>query len=73
MAIYDRVVERIITKADEDTKFRGDLIRNPKETIQKEFKVDIPDDIEINVVQDTHNKVTLVLPPEGDSDQNWGW
>ncbi len=63
---------RLILRAWKDEKFKKELIANPKEVIQRELNIHIPDDMEIQVVEETLNKLYFVLPAsdtrEGDAD-----
>lgn len=52
----------IILKALKDNDFKAMLLKNPKETIEKELNVSIPKDIEIEIIEDTEKKRYLHLP-----------
>jgi hypothetical protein len=54
----------VINKAMKDEAFKQELFRNPKGVIAKELNVELPAEIEIEVVQQTPQKLYLVLPLE---------
>lgn len=54
--------EQIIKKAWEDAEFKKQLIANPKAAVKEAFGVDLPDAIEVEVVEESANKFYLVLP-----------
>ena len=54
--------KQLIAKAWKDPKFRQSLIQNPRSVISKEFGVEIPADISVNVLEETANSLYLVLP-----------
>jgi len=59
-------VERELTeRARTDDNFRQDLLANPKSIITREFGIgSIPDDLEIIAVEETPNKLYIVVPPK---------
>ncbi|OME68763.1 NHLP leader peptide family natural product precursor [Paenibacillus sp. FSL A5-0031] len=54
--------DQIIQKAWEDPEFKKQLIANPKEAVKEAFGIEIPDTIEVEVVEESENKVSLVIP-----------
>ncbi|MDQ6420062.1 NHLP leader peptide family RiPP precursor [Paenibacillus sp. LHD-117] len=54
--------DQIIEKAWTDAEFKKQLLADPKSAIRDAFGVDIPDDISIEVLEDTDSKYHLVLP-----------
>lgn len=54
--------EQIIQKAWEDAEFKKQLIANPKDAIKEAFGIDVPDTIDVEVVEESANKYYLVLP-----------
>lgn len=59
-----------IAKAREDVAFKEQLLSNPKTTIEQELGQPLPAGMEIEVVQQTPNKLYMVLPLEQDQLQN---
>lgn len=53
---------KLIERALEDENFKQELLSNPKAVFAKESGEQLPKDIEIEVIQETANKVYLVLP-----------
>ena len=55
--------QRIVSKALENAEFRKQLLANPKAVLSQELGGTIPDNIEVEVLEETDSKVYLVLPP----------
>ena len=53
----------LVSRADEDGDFRERLLRNPRETIEREFGVTLAEDHEIHVHEGTYSATHVVLPP----------
>ena len=53
---------RLITKAMEDEAFKQELMSNPKAVIARESGQKWPDSVDIEVLEQTPNKLYLVLP-----------
>ena len=53
----------LLEKAAEDKEFRTRLVNDPKNTIRREFDVEIPDGYAINIMEDTSDTMNIVLPP----------
>lgn len=55
--------KKLIEQAWESETFKQELINNPRAVINRELKQQqIPENVEIEVLQETTNKVYLVLP-----------
>ncbi len=54
----------VITKATEDPEFREQLKADPRGTIEREFGEQIPDDVEITVLEETPKHAYIVLPAQ---------
>lgn len=55
--------KKLIEQAWESETFKEELIKNPRAVINRELKQQqIPENVEIEVLQETTNKVYLVLP-----------
>lgn len=52
----------VITKSWTDQAFKQDLLANPKAVIEKEFAKNIPEGLEIQVLEETTNILYLILP-----------
>ena len=55
-------MQDIITKAWNDEEFKNTLLTHPKETIEQELGVKLPDEIEIFIHEQTPTRLHLVLP-----------
>ncbi len=54
---------RLIRKSLEDESFREELLGDPKAALGRELGTSLPEDVEVRVVEDTHDTFHLVLPP----------
>ena len=54
--------QKLIQQAWEDEAFKQELLSNPKAVYARESGQELPKDIEIEILQETANKVYLVLP-----------
>jgi hypothetical protein len=52
----------LITRALKDEGFKQELLANPKEVVEKELGTKLPDDLEINVLEETEDSLYMVLP-----------
>ena len=57
--------ESLVSRAAEDDDFRERLVAKPKETIEREFGVTLPEGHEIRVHEETAATTHLVIPPRG--------
>jgi len=68
----EELMARLVTKAWEDEAFKHALLKEPKAAIGRELGVELPDELEIDVVEESANRMCLVLPvrpqelPEGE-------
>lgn len=54
--------QKLIEQAWGDETFKQELINNPKAVINRESRQQLPEELEVEVLQETTNKVYLVLP-----------
>lgn len=54
--------QTLIEKAMKDPDFRNRLIDNPKAVIENETGLEVPDSVNIKIVEEDPNTVCLVLP-----------
>lgn len=52
----------LLQRAARDTAFRDDLAADPRRVIEEETGLQIPSHIQVSVVQETADKLCLVLP-----------
>ncbi|MCX6279431.1 MAG: NHLP leader peptide family RiPP precursor [Bacteroidetes bacterium] len=64
-----QIEQYLIEKAMKDETFRKRLLENPKETIEQESRLKLPDSINIRVLQEDSETVYLVLPRTTDGAQ----
>ena len=62
MAKSGKLKKKIVEKAMKDEAFRKELIKNPAAAVEKAFGVGVPKGIEIVVLEETSEKVFLILP-----------
>ena len=62
MTAEQTLQEQIIQKAWEDAEFKKKLIADPKAAVKDAFGIDVPDTIEVEVLEESANKFYLVLP-----------
>nr|QIZ85988.1 proteusin family (NHLP leader peptide) precursor [Oscillatoria sp. PCC 6602] len=62
MSTRKEAEEQLAIKALKDPSFRAKLKANPKAVIAEEFNTQVPDDLTIEVVEETATKMYLVLP-----------
>ena len=55
--------EKLIAKATKDETFRKNLLTSPRETLETELGILIPDAVNIKVLEEDQNSFYLVLPP----------
>ena len=59
----DELQGQLIERATRDQAFREELVRDPKVVIQRELGLEIPESVDIRVVEETPTTSYLVLPP----------
>ena len=57
----------LIARAWEDESFRQELIENPKAAYKQETGHDLPEGIQIEVIQETSGTIKMVLPKKPSS------
>jgi hypothetical protein len=53
---------RIVGRALEDSEFRALLLASPREAVAGELGVELPDQLEIVVVEEHTNRLAIVIP-----------
>ena len=53
---------QVIERSLRDPEFRQELMSNPRDVMEREFGMRIPEGVEIKVIEETPEKVYLVLP-----------
>ena len=52
----------IISIAMHDRLFRDELLQNPKDTLERELGISFPEEVDIEIHEDTPTTIHLVLP-----------
>ncbi len=52
----------LVKFSTQNPDYRAALLRNPKGVVQAQFQMDLPDGMEIVVLEETPGKVYIVLP-----------
>ena len=60
----EELAPRLVQKAQDDPDFRQRLLDNPRQVVEEHLGGEVPDYMEINVVEETPTRVYIVLPPE---------
>jgi hypothetical protein len=55
-------IGKIAMAAALNPELKEALLKNPKEVMEAKLGFKLPDDFEINVIQDTPNKINIVIP-----------
>lgn len=64
MSQQNPIQEQIIARVMKDDAFRHRLLNNPRETLERELGVTLPQDVTIQVHEDTASTIHLVLPKQ---------
>jgi Nitrile hydratase, alpha chain len=52
----------IVQRSMEDDSFRQRLLEDPKATVEQELETQLPEDVEVSVVEESQQTIYLVLP-----------
>ncbi|MHA7967458.1 NHLP leader peptide family RiPP precursor [Paenibacillus sp. CAU 1782] len=70
MASQQELQNQIIEKAWADEEFKKKLIADPKAALKEAFDLDIPADINVEVLEETADTYYLVLPQSPSASKN---
>ena len=62
MDTRDSMLQKLIAKTQEDADFRARLLAKPRSAIKEALDIEVPDDFEIVVHEDSSRTAHLVLP-----------
>ena len=62
MDTRETLVEKLITKTEEDTEFRGRLMANPRSALKEVLGIEVPGDFKVVIHEDDARTAHLVLP-----------
>jgi hypothetical protein len=54
--------EQLLSRAERDPEFRAQMIEDPTSAIEEELGIDVPEGIQVTVVQERPDEAILVLP-----------
>lgn len=57
-------LEQLLQAADASPSFRAQLTSDPKKAIEGFLGLNLPDGITVNVIEDSTDSLTIVLPPK---------
>ncbi|MGF1470871.1 MAG: NHLP leader peptide family RiPP precursor [Rubrobacteraceae bacterium] len=60
----EQMRQRLIQRSMEDEELRQRLLNDPKAAIEQEIGASLPEEVEIQAVEETQDTVYLVLPPK---------
>lgn len=63
MSITLNPYEALMVKAASDTAFREALLENPRQALEAHLGTKLPETLQVNVVENTPETLTLALPP----------
>lgn len=58
--------EKIVARAWTNESFKQELLRDPKMTIEKTIGIKFPQNIEVQVLEETSNQLYFILPMQPD-------
>jgi hypothetical protein len=59
--------EQLIQRAERDDEFRARLLSDPRGAITEQLGVELPDTLNLKVIEENPNEVILVLPAKSQS------
>ncbi len=63
------VQEQVMERALKDEAFRQEVISNPRAVLARDYNVHIPETVNIRVLEDTPQTLTITLPPNQEAVQ----
>jgi hypothetical protein len=58
----DDIDRQVTERAARDPEFRRTLMADPRGTLQREFGIEMPENVQISVLEESPSQVYLVLP-----------
>jgi hypothetical protein len=65
---WKQLEQQLIEKAMKDEQFRRQLVNHPRETIEKEMGIRIPENLSIKILEEDINTLYLILPSVPDQE-----
>jgi hypothetical protein len=66
---YQETQNHIIAQAWKDEAYKQELLSNPKAVFEREFKIQLPAEVNVNIVEENNNNIYMVLPKRPDLSQ----
>lgn len=54
--------KEVVKKAMADSEFRKNLLANPKETLNKTFKIEFSDKSSVKIIEEDQNTINIIVP-----------
>ena len=64
METRESIFEKLVAKSQQDAEFRGHLLANPHAALKEVFNIELPDDYDVVVHEDSSRTAHLVLPAD---------
>ena len=64
------VQEQVVARATRDEVFRQRVTADPRSVLASEYDVHIPENVQVRVIEDSANTVSIVLPAPEDAIQD---
>ncbi len=63
------VQEQVMERALKDEAFRQEMLSNPRAVLAREYSMQIPETVNIRVLEDSAETLTIALPPRQEAVQ----
>lgn len=57
------ILDQIASRAARNADFRQELVSDPRGVLKREYEIAVPEGVNINLIEDEHDTMTLALPP----------
>lgn len=58
---FEKAYDKLVAKAWEDDAFKAEFLADPRKVF-KDYGIDVPDGVNINIAEDTPDTVNFILP-----------
>ena len=63
------IQEQVVERAIKDERFRQELLTNPRAVLAREYNLHVPETVNIRVIEDTSDTITIAIPSKQESMQ----